>query len=90
MTSTGAPSPDHHLWKNRRTWWVAFCVVHDGLRQERVRRSLRTHDVEVARDRRDALMHNYASRPGVELSLRRNVAATVPLERARASTRACP
>jgi hypothetical protein len=64
------PAINHHLWRNRRTWWAAFTVVHDGHRQQRVRRSLGTHDVVEARARRDRLMEEYAGRSGVVLSLR--------------------
>lgn len=65
-----AASPDHHLWRNRSTWWTAFTVVIDGYRQERVRRSLGTRDLATARARRDAMMREYAARPRVQLSLR--------------------
>ena len=45
-------------------------MVHDGHRQQRVRRSLGTLDVVEARARRDQLMREYAARPGVVLSVR--------------------
>lgn len=61
---------NHHLWRNRRTWWVAFTVLHDGHRQERVRRSLGTQDVELARFRRDAMMQEFAALPDAQLSIR--------------------
>jgi hypothetical protein len=48
--------PNHHLWRNGRFWWIAYTVIHDGWRQERVRHSLRTDDVWEARRRRDALL----------------------------------
>ncbi|MBW2271602.1 MAG: hypothetical protein JRH16_23890 [Deltaproteobacteria bacterium] len=48
--------PDHHLWRNGRLWWVAFTVIHDGWRQERVRVSLQTDNVDTARRRRDDLL----------------------------------
>lgn len=63
-------NPDHHLWRNGRYWWVAFTLIHDGWRQERVRRSLRTADVVEARRRRDAILGEYEGRAGVALSLR--------------------
>lgn len=69
-TGDQAASPDHHLWRNRSTWWTAFTVVVDGYRQERVRRSLGTRDLATARARRDAMMREYAARPHVQLSLR--------------------
>jgi hypothetical protein len=34
-------------------WWIHY-VVHEGNRKRRVRRSLQTRDVEIARQRRDA------------------------------------
>ena len=61
---------NHHLWRNRRTWWVAFTVLHDGPRKERIRRSLHTHDVELARLRRDAMMQEFAALPDAQLSIR--------------------
>ena len=61
---------NHHLWRNRHYWWVAFSVTFDGYRQERIRRSLGTRDVHEARRRRDRLMHQYRGRPGCRLSIR--------------------
>lgn len=63
-------NPDHHLWRNGRFWWVAFTLIHEGWRQERVRRSLGTTDVIEARQRRDAILAEYARREGAALSLR--------------------
>jgi hypothetical protein len=48
--------PNHHLWRNGRFWWIAFTVILDGWRQERLRFSLRTDDVGEARRRRDAIL----------------------------------
>ena len=62
--------PDHHLWKNGRLYWVAFTVHLPGWRKERVRCSLGTADVALARRRRDALFERMAGQPGVALSLR--------------------
>jgi hypothetical protein len=68
-------NPDHHLWRNGRFWWVAFTLIHDGWRQERVRRSLKTIDVMEARRRRDAIFAQYADEAATELSLRFGPAA---------------
>jgi hypothetical protein len=66
-------NPNHHLWRNGRLWWIAFTVVYDNWRQERVRRSLGTADVEEARRRRDALLRDYASLPAADvIALRDN------------------
>ena len=63
-------NPDHHLWRNGRFFWIAFTLIHDGWRQERVRRSLKTADRYEARRRRDALLAEYAAAGEPELSLR--------------------
>jgi hypothetical protein len=61
--------PNHHLSKNGRRWWVAF-TVHRGCRQERVRRSLGTHDLIEARLRRDDLLEVYSRAADLRVSLR--------------------
>lgn len=70
MSDTNGGADTHHLWRNRRTWWIAFTIVLDGYRQERIRQSLGTRDLEVARARRDALLRDYATRPHVQLTVR--------------------
>jgi hypothetical protein len=50
-----AVNPNHHLWKNGRLWWIAFTLIHDGWRQERIRQSLGTDNELEARRRRDAI-----------------------------------
>lgn len=49
-------NPNHHLWKNGRLWWIAFTLIHDGYRQERVRQSLGTDNLAEARRRRDSIL----------------------------------
>jgi hypothetical protein len=44
----------HHLWCNNGTWWAHY-TLHFGNRKRRIRRSLKTSDVQVAIARRDAL-----------------------------------
>ncbi|RPJ71257.1 MAG: hypothetical protein EHM24_12945 [Acidobacteria bacterium] len=63
-------NPDHHLWRNGRYWWIAFTLLYHGWRQERVRRSLRTADLEEARRRRDAILEHFACSSDPVLSLR--------------------
>jgi hypothetical protein len=48
--------PNHHLWRNGRFWWIAYTVIIDGWRQERIRHSLKTDDLIEARRRRDDLL----------------------------------
>jgi hypothetical protein len=73
-------NPNHHLWRNGRLWWIAFTVVYDGWRQERIRRSLRTTDLDEARRRRDALLLEFASLPNAEVIALREY-ATIRSER---------
>jgi hypothetical protein len=44
------------LWRNGRFWWIAYTVIHDGWRQERIRQSLKTDDLGEARRRRDSIL----------------------------------
>jgi hypothetical protein len=56
-------NPNHHLWKNGRLWWIAFTLIHDGWRQERVRQSLGTDSLQEARRRRDSILTLFARGP---------------------------
>jgi hypothetical protein len=68
-----AANPNHHLWRNGRLWWIAFTVIYDGWRQERIRRSLGTADLEEARRRRDHVLYEYATHPGAEVAALRAI-----------------
>ncbi len=59
-----ANNPNHHLWKNGRLWWIAFTLIHDGWRQERVRQSLGTDNLLEARRRRDAILSLFGAGTG--------------------------
>ena len=60
-------NPDHHLWCNHGTWFVAFTRYPDPLTKERVRRSLGTRCRATARAERDRLFAALA-RSGVALA----------------------
>jgi len=45
---------NHHLWNNHGTWFLHYTVHPTPFTKERIRRSLGTKEVEVARERRDA------------------------------------
>jgi len=47
-------NPLHHVWLNHGVFWTHF-TLHFGNRKRRIRRSLKTSDVQVAIARRDAL-----------------------------------
>jgi hypothetical protein len=49
-------NPDHHLWNNNGTFWCHLTVHLADFTKKRLRVSLRTHDVERARQLRDELM----------------------------------
>lgn len=46
---------NHHLWNNNGTWFVHYTVHHADHTKQRVRTSLRTCRLSVARARRDRL-----------------------------------
>ncbi len=54
-------NPDHHLWNNNGSWWINFTMRSENGSTQRIRRSLKTGDVEKARTSRDriirALLH---------------------------------
>lgn len=49
-------NPDHHLWNNNGTWWCHYTEHRPDFTKERVRRSLHTGDVRIARFLRDSLL----------------------------------
>jgi hypothetical protein len=44
---------NHHLWCNNGTWWIHYTLHLPDYTIRRVRESLRTRDVVIARHRRD-------------------------------------
>ena len=56
-----AENPNHHLWNNHGTWFLHYTVHPTPFTKERVRRSLGTKDVRIARERRDAFFLHLAS-----------------------------
>lgn len=57
-------NPLHHLWLNNGTWFVHYTLHPDACTKVRVRESLRTKSLAVARRRRDALLGAPAGRRG--------------------------
>jgi hypothetical protein len=49
-----ADNPNHHLWNNHGTWFLHYTVHPTPFTKERIRRSLGTKDLDIARSRRDA------------------------------------
>lgn len=54
-----AENPNHHLWNNHGTWFLHYTVHPTPYTKERVRRSLGTKDVTVARARRDSFFDQF-------------------------------
>jgi len=48
-----AENPNHHLYLNNGGWWIHYTVHPTSVTTQRVRRSLKTRNVAVARQRRD-------------------------------------
>ena len=53
-------NPDHHLWNNHGTWFVHYTEYPTPIMKQRVRKSLKTRCLEVARQRRDQLLGCHA------------------------------
>ena len=70
-----AENPNHHLWNNHGTWFLHYTVHPTPFTKERIRRSLGTKDVRVARDRRDAFFGLMAVDGTKALVARKAVAA---------------
>ncbi len=54
-------NPTHHLWNNNGTWWLHYTEHLADFTKRRVRRSLRTHDLELAIRRRDEALSPVAA-----------------------------
>ena len=52
-------NPNHHLWNNHGTWFLHYTVHPTQFTKERVRRSLGTSRLDVARERRDAFFAHW-------------------------------
>ena len=53
-------NPNHHLWNNNGTWFLHYTVYPTPFTKERIRRSLGTKDVQLARERRDQFFAHLA------------------------------
>lgn len=47
---------NHHLWLNHGRWFLHLTVYPSPLTSERIRRTLRTSDLDEARQRRDRII----------------------------------
>jgi hypothetical protein len=59
-----AENPNHHLWNNHGTWFLHYTVHPTPYTKERVRRSLGTKDLAIARARRDSFFDQFEAHGG--------------------------
>ena len=73
-----AENPNHHLWNNHGTWFLHYTIHPTPFTKERIRRSLGTKDLAVARERRDsffAMLALEATKAAAAAPARKAVAA---------------
>ena len=46
---------NHHLWNNHGTWFLHYTVHPTPFTKDRIRHSLGTKDIRIARKRRDTI-----------------------------------
>jgi hypothetical protein len=56
-----AANENHHLWNNHGTWFLHYTIHPTPFTKERIRRSLGTKDLTLARERRDTFFAHLAS-----------------------------
>lgn len=54
----------HHLWNNNGTWWIHYTLHFADYTARRIRRSLRTSELEEAIRRRDEIIHSSLTQAG--------------------------
>jgi hypothetical protein len=70
-----AENPNHHLWDNHGTWFLHYTVHPTPFTKERIRRSLGTKDIKIARERRDSFFAHLASEAAKVTAVRKEAAA---------------
>lgn len=48
--------PNKYIWNNNGTWWMRVQPTHEIYKQPRMAFSLKTHDLEEARRKRDEML----------------------------------
>lgn len=51
---------NHHLWNNRGVWWCHMTLHRSDSTSQRLRFSLKTKDLQKARERRDRIFQKIA------------------------------
>lgn len=68
-------NPDHNLWNNNGTWWCHYTVHNDDYTKQRVRVSLGTKDIAIARALRDFIME---ATPKIATNIPRSCGQAMP------------
>jgi len=68
-------NPNHHLWNNHGTWFLHYTVHPTPFTKERIRRSLGTKDLKIARERRDNFFNHLVAEAGKTAAQRKEFAA---------------
>jgi hypothetical protein len=58
---------NHHLYNNNGTWWLHYTSYPTPVTSKRLRRSLKTSDLSLARSRRDAFFGELFDEQGMEV-----------------------
>jgi hypothetical protein len=64
---TDGSNLNHHLWWNRGTWWLHCTLHYSNYTKQRIRRSLRTKALAVARQRRDAFFTQFKDTTSLQI-----------------------
>jgi hypothetical protein len=72
--------PNHHLWSNHDIWYVAYTVETPQGGTYRIRRSLGTKDVGLARVRRDSIFQKYCEEEPLHRASRLPIEPFAPAE----------
>jgi hypothetical protein len=56
-------NPNHHIWSNNGTWWLLLTMHLPDYTKLRLRRSLKTDNIKVARRKRDQILQEGAALP---------------------------
>ena len=65
MISTRASeqNANRNLWRNGSNWWIAYTIHLPEYQKRRIRVSLQTNDLTLARRRRDNILARFSTKP---------------------------
>ncbi len=67
----GTKRPEnHHIWNHNGTYFIHVTLLWNGRKKVRLRKSLKTKDVDVARTLRDHVLNQLRESPEMQLLIR--------------------